>query len=71
MPGSIIILTQLIISILSENTLNYGQFVFIPGILAVLVNKYYKYENSNIRTRCIQITMVDLSSLLKIYHFLL
>ena len=50
MPGSIIILTQLIISILSENTLNYTSF-FIPGILAVLVNKYYKYENSNIRTR--------------------
>ena len=48
MPGSIIIISQLIISILSENTLNFTTF-FIPGLLAVLVNKYQLYENSNNR----------------------
>jgi len=48
MPGSIIIASQLIISVLSENTLNLTSF-FIPGLLAVLVNKYQLYENSNTR----------------------
>jgi len=48
LPGSIIIISQLIISVLSENTLNFTSF-FIPGILAVLVNKYQLHENSNIR----------------------
>ena len=48
MPGSIIIVSQLIISVLSENTLNLTSF-FIPGLLAVLVNKYQLYENSNTR----------------------
>ncbi len=48
MPGSIIIVSQLIISALSENTLNLTSF-FIPGLLAVLVNKYQLHENSNIR----------------------
>ena len=48
MPGSIIIISQLIISVLSENTLNLTSF-FIPGLLAVLANKYELHENSNNR----------------------
>ncbi len=48
MPASIIIVSQLMISVLSENTLNLTSF-FIPGLLAVLVNKYQLYENSNNR----------------------
>ncbi len=48
MPGSLIIVSQLIISILSENTLNFTSF-FIPGILSVLVNKYRLYEYRNNR----------------------
>tara|TARA_B100000767_G_scaffold272615_1_gene300714 strand:+ start:1819 stop:3039 length:1221 start_codon:yes stop_codon:yes gene_type:complete len=48
LPGSIIIVSQLVISVLSENTLNFTSF-FIPGLLAVLVNKYQLYENSNNR----------------------
>lgn len=48
LPGSIIIISQLIISVLSENTLNLTSF-FIPGLIAVLVNKYQLHENSNTR----------------------
>ena len=48
LAGSIIIISQLIISVLSENTLNLTSF-FIPGFIAVLVNKYQLHENSNTR----------------------
>jgi len=48
LTGSIIIISQLIISVLSENTLNLTSF-FIPGFIAVLVNKYQLHENSNTR----------------------